>query len=264
MSLILLRGGGDLASGVALRLVRAGLNVVIAELASPLTVRRTVAFAEAVYEGQWSVEGITATRVSSLADAISLARAGGLPVVVAPDIGPLVACGFTVIIDARMTKREADTDVAMAPLVIGLGPGFEAGRHCHAVVETQRGPTLGRVHWLGTVLPDTGQPTGDVRRVLRSPADGPLIACAEIGQIVEAGSVVATVADHAVVAPFRGVLRGLIRPGVTVTCGLKIGDVDARSRPELCWLVSDKALAVAGGVMEALLARAQVRARLWV
>ncbi|MGA2491157.1 MAG: molybdenum hydroxylase, partial [Anaerolineales bacterium] len=149
-------------------------------------------------------------------------------------------------------------------LYIGLGPGFEAGVNCQVVVETRRGPMLGRVYWRGGPAPDTGQPDGDPQRVLRAPADGEFIAHAEIGQHIEGGQVVAEVAGQMITAPFRGVLRGLLHPGLTVKQGMKIGDIDGRDDPHLCQVVSDKALSVGGGVLEAILSRPELRGQLWV
>ena len=263
MFYVILRGGGDLATGVAIRLHRSGLKVIIAELARPLAVRRTVCFCEAVYEGTWTVEGVTATRVDSLQEATALADCGGVPVLVAPSMVSLFARSLDVVVDARLTKHTADADMSSAPLVIGLGPGFIAGTHCHAVVETKRGHTLGRVYWSGSALPDTQTPEGDPRRVLRAPADGPLVTRAEIGDTVQAGQVIAEVGAHAITSPFAGVLRGLIRPGAIVSRGLKVGDVDPSGVREDCFLVSEKALAIGGGVLEAILTRADLRAQLW-
>jgi xanthine dehydrogenase accessory factor len=263
MFLILLRGGGDVASGVALRLLRCGFRLVITELAEPLSVRRTVSFAEAVYEGRWTVEGVTATHAASLDEALDLVRRGGLPVLVAPTLDLLPAFPFDVLVDARLTKLPPDTDRTTAPLVVGLGPGFEAGRDCHAVVETKRGHTIGRVVWSGAALPDTTLPQGDPARVLRAPADGAVVPAVEITQHVEAGQLVAEVSGLPVTSPFAGVLRGLIRPGRFVSRGVKIGDVDPSDMRDDCFLVSDKALAIGGGVVEAILSRADLRARLW-
>ena len=260
---VVLRGGGDLATGVALRLIHAGFKVIVTELARPLAVRRTVCFCEAVYEGAWTVEGVTATRVDSLQEATALADRGGVPVLVAPSMVSLFARSLDVVVDARLTKHTADADMSSAPLVIGLGPGFIAGTHCHAVVETKRGHTLGRVYWSGSALPDTQTPEGDPRRVLRAPADGPLATKAGIGDTVAAEQVIAEVGGHAITSPFAGVLRGLIRPGAVVSRGLKVGDVDPRGVRDDCFLVSDKALAIGGGVLEAILTRADVRGRLW-
>ena len=253
---ILIRGGGDVASGVALRLYRAGLNVVITELAQPLAVRRSVAFSEAIYEGEWTVEGVVAKRVDSATDAMELLRERVIPILVAPELDS-VGIEYTVLVDGRLTKSPANYSLTKERLIIGLGPGFTAGQNCHAVVETNRGHTLGRVYWQGTALADTSHPEGDARRVLRSPAEGTLSALAEIGQHVESGQSVAVVAGQNIVSPFQGIVRGMIRPGINVSKGLKIGDIDARDDPALCHLVSDKALAVGGGVLEAILARAK-------
>jgi len=265
-NLILLRGGGDLASGVALRLRHAGFGVIIAELPQPLAVRRAVSFAEAVYAGQITVEDITARRAETPAEALSLTQQGLIAVIVDPQAAMLDEGQFTALVDARLTKLPPDsvpagyTALSSAPLTIGLGPGFTAGENVHAVVETQRGHTLGRVYWTGSASADSGLPEGDPRRVLRAPADGVLIAHAEIGAHVKAGQVLAeiqTVGHHGlrstVHSPFKGVLRGLIHPGIQVSKSMKIGDVDPRDNPDYCFLVSDKALSIGGGVLEALM-----------
>lgn len=265
-SIVLIRGGGDLATGVAVRLLRAGLRVVVTEIPQPLAVRRTVAFAEAVYAGEATVEGITARRVDDPSDSLRILTILGrqqVPVLVDPDCSSAKILHPLVIVDGRMTKRPPEPIGYSPALYIGLGPGFEAGANCQCVVETRRGHTLGRVYWQGGPEPDTGQPSGDPRRVLRAPADGEALAHAEIGQHVEQGQAVAEVDGQAVVAPFAGVLRGLIHPGLRVTKGMKIGDVDPRDDPRLCRTISDKALAVGGGVLEAALTKPEVRAQLW-
>lgn len=262
-ALVLLRGGGDLATGVALRLHRAGIKLVITELPQPLAVRRTVSFAEAVYEGNHTVEGVTAQLVQQDRIQATLER-DEIPILVDPDASILSSFNFHVVIDARLTKQTPSPLPVEVPLHIGLGPGFHAGKDCHAVVETRRSHTLGRVYWSGTTQPDSGEPEGDRRRVLRAPEDGMLTAHAKIGEHVEEGQVVATVNNqYPVISPFRGVLRGLIRPGLQVTTGLKIGDVDPRDDPSACTLVSDKALAIGGGVLEAILSREEIRKKLW-
>ena len=289
-ALVLLRGGGDLASGVALRLHRAGIQVVIIELAQPLAVRRTVSFGEAIYEGFHRVEGVTARRVKP--DEIrSTLDAGEIPVLIDPNADVLTfdlkPSTFAVVIDARLIKLPPSPLPANIPLHIGLGPGFHAGVNCQAVIETRRSHTLGRVYWEGASQPDSGQPEGDPRRVLRAPADGILQAKAKIGEHIEEGEVVAVVtknvilseannlstrasdsspmaqSDIKVISPVRGVLRGLIREGIQVTKGLKIGDVDPRDDPSACFLVSDKALAIGGAVLEAILTRVDIRKMLW-
>ena len=259
MSLILIRGGGDLASGVALRLHRCGFKIIIAELANPLAVRRTVSFSEAIYAGQIDIEGLHARRVDSAAQALELVEDGSLPVIVDPQAAILGAAQFSALVDARLLKHRVTVSLASAPLVIGLGPGFTCGENCHAVVETQRGHHLGRVYWSGSASADTGQPEGDPRRVLRAPASGVLASSAQIGDQVQAGQLIAEVAGEKILAPFGGVLRGLIRPGLSVKKGLKIGDIDPRGDPATCTTVSDKALAVGGGVLEALLSSSSGR-----
>jgi xanthine dehydrogenase accessory factor len=249
---ILIRGGGDIATGVALRLHRTGHHVFITELSQPLAVRRTVSFAETVYEGAWTVEDVSARRAESEAQALEFSRKGIIPVLVAPVLDA-ITLEYDVLIDARLTKTGVDYPLAPQSMIIGLGPGFTVGRNCHAVVETNRGHTLGRVYWNGSAQPDTATPEGDPRRVLRAPADGMVVEHVEIGQHVEADQIVASVGGEQVASPFKGIVRGLIHPGLSVRKGLKIGDIDSRDDPALCRLVSDKALAVGGGVLEAIL-----------
>lgn len=268
--LILIRGGGDLASGVALRLWRCGLPVLITELEEPLVVRRLVSFAEAVYEGQASVEGVVSQRIRQPEQARAVLAAGQIPILVDPELRCLTVLRPTALVDGRMTKQSPQPAYPADLFMIGLGPGFTAGENCQAVIETQRGHQMGRVIWRGAALPDTGIPEGldgglsgvKVNRILRSPADGALHAAATIGEHLEAGQPVGEVAGQAILAPIAGVLRGIIRQGVHVWRGLKIGDIDPRDDPASCFLVSDKALAVGGGVLEALLTRPEMRQRL--
>jgi xanthine dehydrogenase accessory factor len=256
--LVLIKGAGDLASGVAARLYRSGFLIAMTELAQPLMVRRTVAFAEAVYKGEVAVEGIVARRVSSPDEARRALAQGKIPVVVDPEASVRLALKPAVLVDAIMAKRNTGTQLGDAPLVVGLGPGLRAGQDCHAVVETNRGHWLGRVIWDGEAEPDTGVPSEvagqRTRRMLRAPADGILKAHAAIGDMVKADQVLATVAGVEVRAGLDGVLRGLIHNGLVVTAGLKIGDVDPRAERAHCFSISDKSLAVGGGVLEAILA----------
>lgn len=260
---VLIRGGGDLASGVALRLHRAGMRVVVTELARPLAVRRAVSFAEAVYEGVWEVEGVKGRLVE--ADQLSAAwEAGEIPVLIDPDAGILSSFLFPVVVDARLIKQPPSPLAVRVPLHIGLGPGFTAGSDCHAVIETRRSHTLGRVIWEGASQPDSGEPEGDRRRVLRAPRDGILQGVKRIGEHVEAGEVVAVISDqYPVTSPFPGVLRGLLHDGLYASQGMKIGDVDPRDDRAACYLVSDKALAIGGGVLEAVLSRREIREKLF-
>ncbi len=265
-SIILIRGGGDLATGVAIRLLRSGLRVAVTELPEPLTVRRTVSFGEAVYSGEITVEGFTARRVDDPTDTLRILSIFGkqqVPVLVDPDCTSAQALRPAVIVDARMTKRPPEPIGYIPQLYIGLGPGFVAGENCQAVIETRRSHTLGRVHFRGGPDPDTGQPDGDPARVLRAPADGTLVTHTEIGSHVEQGQLIAEIGGQQVTAPFAGILRGLLHPGLTVSRGLKIGDVDPRDDPRTCALVSDKALSIGGGVLEAILSRPEIRSQLW-
>jgi xanthine dehydrogenase accessory factor len=188
-----------------------------------------------------------------------------IPVLIDPEAAILLSpSNFVAVIDGRLVKTPPHPLPVNVPLHIGLGPGFQAGVNCHAVVETRRSHTLGRVYWEGTTQPDSGKPEGDPRRVLRAPTDGVLVSSAKIGEHVEEGQVLALVGDrHPVISPLKGVLRGLIRDGVEVAQGLKIGDVDPRDDVEACYLVSDKALAIGGAALEAILTRQDIREKLW-
>ena len=264
-NVVLIRGGGDLSTGVALRLHRAGIKVVVTELAQPLAVRRAVSFSEAVYEGTHTVEEVTARLIE--AEQLPTwyeAGANEIPVLIDPDANILSTFHFLVVVDARLTKLPPAPLPVDVPLYVGLGPGFSAGSDCDAVIETRRSHTLGRVYWTGTTQPDSGQPEGDPRRVLRAPGSGMLVALKKIGEHCAEGEVVASIEADATVyspvrSPFKGVLRGLIRPGLTVKKGMKIGDVDARDDPNACYLVSDKSLAIGGAVLEAVLSRREIR-----
>jgi xanthine dehydrogenase accessory factor len=274
MKTVLIRGGGDLASGIALRLHRCGFQVIITELPEPLAVRRAVSFCEAVYEGQWQVEEVTAKRVENEAEISTALEQNQIPVIIDPGLANLptlrqalgsafnlkpfdtaspVRAGPSTIIDARLTKHPPAPLTFTVPLHIGVGPGFIAGENCDAVIESQRGHTLGRVIWRGSGKADSGLPEGDPGRVLRAPADGTLIGCAQIGDHIEPGETIAEVDGQPIIAPFPGVLRGLIRPGIRVPKDMKVGDLDARDNREYCFLVSEKALAIGGGVLEAIL-----------
>lgn len=263
---ILIRGAGDLASGVALRLFRAHLNVVMTELAQPLAVRRTVSFAEAVFQDRISIEGVVGSKVEDASDTLEVLNVLGarqIPVLVDPQCQSAAILQPLVIVDARMTKKPPEPLHHSALMYIGLGPGFTSPLNCHAVIETERGHTMGRVILNGTARPDSSRPDGDGRRVLRAPIRGILTSGARLGQRVERSDVIAEIDGQAIVAPFAGILRGLLRPGLVAESGMKIGDLDPRDDPALCHLVSDKSLAVGGGVLEAMLGRADVRADLW-
>ncbi len=266
-TIIAIRGGGDLASGVALRLHRAGLKVVMLELPQPLAVRRTVSFAEAIYESQITVEGVTA-RLTSADQYQVVMEAGEIPVVVDPEANILnnsllISPSSTIVVDGRMIKQPPEP-LSIQPLMyIGLGPGFVAGEDCDAVIETQRGHLMGRVIWAGSAQADSAKPEGDARRVLRAPRAGVFKSDARIGDHFELGEAIAAIDDEVVAAPFAGILRGLLHPGLSAANGLKIGDLDPRDDPRLCEFVSDKALSIGGAALEALLAHPEIREKLW-
>ena len=258
--IVLIRGAGEMASGVAHRLQRSHFKVCMTEIPNPLAVRRAVAFSEAIYEGEKEVEGVRAKFISGPEEIESAWEKGHIPILIDPD-GKKTR-NFSkpdVLVDAIMAKRNLGTEVNDAPLVIGLGPGFAAGRDVHIVIETNRGHHLGRMILKGTAEPDTGIP-GEIggyamERLLRTMKKGIFHPQKSIGDRVNKGSVVAVVDDFPVIAKISGVLRGLLREGVGVTKGMKVGDVDPRGKKESCFTISDKARAIGGGVLEAVLYR---------
>lgn len=255
---ILIRGAGEMASGTAWRLHRSGFfKLLMTEVAQPLAVRRLVSFCEALHNGKWTVEGVVAARIGDLDEAFTLWAERTVPVLVDPQNQCRHVLGPDVIVDGILAKHNVGTHIDDARLVIGMGPGFCAGRDVHYVVETNRGHDLGRVIAEGEASADTGVPGviegRTVERVLRSPKDGVLESDLEIGASVEMDQVVGYVDGQAVRARVKGILRGLIRPGTPVTKGLKIGDVDPRGNPTYCPTISEKARAIGGAVLEAIM-----------
>lgn len=260
-----IQGGGDLASGVAVRLYRAGFVLVMTELAQPMVVRRTVSFAQAVLSGWTRVEGITARLADSPAQVLQCWAAGEIPILVEPEPEQMSALGCRIVVDARMRKKEPESQIRDEEIRIGLGPGFRAGWNCHAVVETLRGHSLGKVLYHGCASPDTRVPAlvagYGQERVIRAPGDGVFHPVVEIGDVVEQGQVLAQVGMATVQAGISGVVRGMLAPGTTVTQGMKAGDIDPRGERSYCFQVSDKSLAVAGGCLEAIFCLSQGQAR---
>ncbi|HEX6482225.1 MAG TPA: selenium-dependent molybdenum cofactor biosynthesis protein YqeB [Ktedonobacteraceae bacterium] len=262
--LVALKGAGDLATGVIHRLVRAGFPVMTTELPQPTVLRRTVAFAEAVTSGEMMVEGVTAQRADSREDIQEALKNGLVPVVVDPDGILLKQMHPTVLVEATLSKHNSGITIASAPIVIALGPGYEAGKDAHAVIETNRGHNLGRVYLDGNAEPNTGVP-GTIagyssERLLRAPCAGMIYGIRQIGDTVQAGETVAFVKANAasnddmpVIAAISGILRGLVRNGLVVSPGMKIGDIDPRAVREHCFTISDKSRAIAGGVLEAVM-----------
>lgn len=255
-NLVVIKSGGDIATGVASRLLKSGFPIVIIELNNPTAVRRTVAFAQAVFDNEVTVENITAKRVE-LSSAIQTIKTGCIPVVLEPAGEVIQKLSPQVVVDAIIAKHNTGTALNDASIVIGLGPGFTAGSDVHAVVETMRGHDLGRVYYKGKAVPDTGIP-GDIagytlERLLRAPEKGIFTSCRLIGETLKAGEIVGYSGNTPVFAKIPGILRGLIQDGLMVHAGMKIGDIDPRCREEHCFTISDKARAVAGGVLEAIL-----------
>jgi xanthine dehydrogenase accessory factor len=280
--LVLIRGGGDLGTGAALRLHRAGWRVIIAELLQPLVIRRKVAFASAIYDGSIEVEGTFGERIVEARAADRVWQADRIPVVVDSDRIAAAQLRPIVVIDAIMAKRNTGTPIDAAPIVIALGPGFTVGVDCHAVIETQRGHNLGRVYYRGAALPDSGTPGNvggqEALRVVRAPVAGIFYAQRKIGDRLKAGEVIGRVitvdvslTDSAagrlasidrdasqplgivIKTKIDGVLRGILHDGLKVLADTKIADVDPRGEVENCFTVSDKSWAVGGGALEAVL-----------
>ncbi|MDD2553337.1 MAG: selenium-dependent molybdenum cofactor biosynthesis protein YqeB [Desulfotomaculaceae bacterium] len=254
--MVVIKGAGDLATGCAWRLLKSGFDVVMTELPQPLVVRRAVAFAEAVYAGSIRVEGVEAVLAKNKERALQLLKTGRIPVLVDPEALVVSQLKPVAVVDAVMAKRNTGTKINDAPLVIGLGPGFAAGVDVHAVVETKRGHNLGRVLYQGEAAPDTGVP-GDVmgftaERLLRAPVDGVVQPLRNIGDPVKKGETTVFVGSTPLQAGISGVIRGMIKAGVWAPSGMKIGDIDPRGIKEYCYSISDKALAVGGGVLEAV------------
>ena len=253
--LAIVRGGGDLATGIIYRLWKAGYAVLSLEIETPLVVRRTVSAASAVFDGSTVIEDMEAVRIDSLND-FSFDRSR-ISVLVDPEGESISILKPDILVDAIMAKRNLGTNKEMAPLIIGIGPGFSAPRDVDAVIETKRGHWLGRVIRNGSAIPNTGVPGlikgYTIERLLRSPGEGYVIPVKSIGDSVIPGDVVAHVEGLPVCSQIEGIVRGLIHPSVKVKKGLKIGDIDPRGEREHCFSITDKALAIAGGVLEVIM-----------
>lgn len=262
---VLVRGAGDLATGVIVRLHRCGFRVVVTECTNPSAIRRRAALCEAVWQGQATVEGVTCRRVIDAGEASRVSQAGEIPLLVDERADCVAALRPAAVVDAILAKRNLGTNREMAPVTVGLGPGFTAGEDVDAVIETKRGHHLGRVILQGAAIPNTGVP-GVIagyaaERVIHAPASGEMIfvqaasgQTIDIGALVKKGQEITRVGGVPVLATIDGVLRGLIRAGYPVTEGLKIADIDPRpEQVAYCDTVSDKARAIGGGVVEALL-----------
>jgi xanthine dehydrogenase accessory factor len=254
---VLIRGGGEMASGIAHRLHQCHMKVLITEIAAPTAVRRTVAYAEAIYRGCHAIENVKSRRVATLHEAHELWDAGMIPIFVDPGAAVRREAKPAVIVDAIMAKRGSSTAISDAPLVIGIGPGFTAGENVHAVVESNRSYRLGRVIWNGAAEADTGVPAPVAgytdARVLRAPRGGSFKAIRDIGDAVQEGEIVAEVNSMPIYAEISGLIRGMLHDGIAIEAGVKIGDIDPRGEREYVYSISDKARAIGGGVVEAIL-----------
>lgn len=255
---IAIKSGGEMGSAIAWRLYQARMRrMLILETPHPLAVRRTVSFCEAVHDGECEVEGVRGVRVDSLDQIEDTWTAGSLPILVDPTWGSLATFGPDVLVDAIIAKRNLGTQIADAPLVIALGPGFEAGKDTHLVVETNRGHDLGRVITQGPAAPNTSTP-GSINgyageRVLRAPVEGKLTWTHALGDLVEAGEILGDVAGVPLTAAIPGLLRGQIRARNHVPRGLKLGDIDPRGDRSFLYTISDKGRALGGAVLECIM-----------
>ena len=257
---VIVRGGGDLATGTIYQLHQAGFPVLVLETETPSAIRRYVAFSEAIYEGTWCVEGVTAQKITHWQEAKEVLAAGNIPVLSDPRLNILSQLSPHVLIDAILAKRNLGTSIHMADTVIALGPGFSAGKDAHFVIETQRGHHLGRVITEGSAAPDTGVP-GIIagfgkERIIHAPTEGILRHHSQIGDLVRKGQIIASIGQTPVTATLDGVLRGLLREGYLVPKGFKIADIDPRENEQKnCYTISDKARCIAGGVLLGILMR---------
>lgn len=253
---VLIRGGGDLASGVAVCLHQAGYNVVVTELLQPLVVRRKVSFAEAVYEGSCVVEGIAGRKADSVEQVLETFEAGEIAVLVDPKCECLESVEPIAIVDGRMLKRDIANEFGEECPLIGLGPGFSGGVNCWVAIETNRGPDLGRILPEGSPEPDTGRPAKvmgySLQRVIYAHREGTFKNLVEIGDQVEAGQQVAEIDGEPVRSQIKGVVHGLLRDGLKVKAGVKVGDVEPSGERGLCFKVTDKSWKIGASVVEAL------------
>ncbi len=254
---IIIKGAGDIATGVAIRLLNVGFSVTLLEVQKPTTVRRTVAFSQAVFDGRTEVENYTAVLCKEYDEIKTVQNNGQIPLLIDEHAKCLGVLKPDVVVDAIIAKKNIGTKIGDAQIVVGLGPGFKASVDCHAVIETNRGHNLGRVIYDGEAEPNTGVP-GDVggqsgKRILRAPCNGEFKGVARIGDLVCAGDVVAMVGDSAVVAKIDGMVRGMLQDGIFVKEGIKAGDIDPRGEKIDFHTVSDKARSIGGGVLEAIL-----------
>jgi len=255
--MILIKGAGDLATGVAHRLKKCGFNIVMTEISEPTMVRRTVAFSQAVYDKEVEVEGIKAVLASEKQDIYNIIEHGNIAILVDEKANIVDEIKPDIIIDAIIAKKNLGTNITDAKIVIALGPGFSAGFDCHCVVETKRGHYLGKTIYSGSAIPNTGVP-GDIggytkERIIRATDEGKIAPISKIGDYVEKGQIVAYVNETPIFAEINGIVRGMLQKDIKVFKGMKSGDIDPRCEKNHCFTISDKARSIGGGVLEAIL-----------
>lgn len=260
--IVLVKGGGEIASGVVHRLALSHFKICITELLTPQAIRREIAFSEAIYEGEKTVEGVIAKLVLSPHGIAQVWQDDKIPIVIDPKTTIKNTLKPDILIDAIMAKKNLGTKISDAPLVIGLGPGFQAGKDVHCLIETNRGHNIGKVIYQGQAEPNTGIP-GEIagmstQRVVRAPKAGRFSTDKQIGDFAQSGEVIAFVDGSPIKANIKGVIRGLLRDGTDVCEGMKVGDIDPRGNKDYCYLISDKSMAIAGGVLQAILEKFNV------
>ena len=255
--MILIKGAGDLATGIAYRLKKSGFDIVMTEIDKPTTVRRTVAFSQAVFDNEIVIEGIKGVKVNNINEIYKEINQGNIPIIIDGKAEIIKELKPDVVVDAIIAKKNLGTSIDDAPIVIGVGPGFEAKVDCHLVVETKRGHYLGKVIEEGSAIPNTGVP-GNIggytkERIIRASSNGKIKPVVSIGDFVKKGDIVAYVDGVEVLAQIDGIVRGMLQEGIEVFKGMKSGDIDPRCEKDHCFTISDKARSIGGGVLEAIM-----------
>lgn len=255
--IVLIKGAGDLATGIAYRLKKSGFDIVMTEINNPTTVRRTVAFSQAVFDNEIEIEGIKGIKVNNIDEIYIEISKGNIPIIIDEKANIIKELNPNVVVDAIIAKKNLGTSINDAPIVIGVGPGFEAKKDCHLVVETKRGHYLGKVIEKGSAIPNTGVP-GNIggytkERIIRASNDGKIKPVVAIGDYVKKGDIVAYIDGIEVLAEIDGIVRGMLQEGIDVFKGMKSGDIDPRCEKNHCFTISDKARSIGGGVLEAIM-----------
>ncbi|MDU2122562.1 MAG: selenium-dependent molybdenum cofactor biosynthesis protein YqeB [Clostridium celatum] len=255
--MVLIKGAGDLATGIAYRLKKSGFDIVMTEIHKPTTVRRTVAFSQAVFDNEIAIEGIKGVKVNNINEIYEEIREGNIPIIIDEKAEIIKELRPDVVVDAIIAKKNLGTSIEDAPIVIGVGPGFEAKVDCHLVVETKRGHYLGKVIEEGSAIPNTGVP-GNIggytkERIIRASSNGKIKPVVAIGDFVKKGDIVAYIDGVEVLAEIDGIVRGMLQEGIEVFKGMKSGDIDPRCEKDHCFTISDKARSIGGGVLEAIM-----------